>query len=377
MSDTRGGPEPVAHRARPADPADSADPADTADPAGPARARGPARSGIGPEGSGAGGEHDGSGEGSGEGEGSGGESLLTVVVALVANALLALAKSVAAVVTGSAAMVAEAAHSWADTGNEVFLLVAERSGGRPRDAEHPRGYGRATYVWSLVAAFGLFSAGAVVSVWHGVTQLGSTEEEASFVVNYVVLGVALVLEGTSFVQASRQVGGDARRWGVHPLRYVAETSNPTLRAVFFEDASALVGIVLAAAGIGLHQLTGDPVWDALASIAIGVLLAVVAVFLMRRNMAYLLGEGLGPQLQARVLRSLLAHPQIERITYLHVEYVGPQRLFVVAAVDLVGDDAESALAVRLRGLEADVEQDPMIEDAVLTLALPAEASLAP
>src|SRR4051794_28353129 len=162
--------------------------------------------------------------------------MLTVVVALGANALVATAKTVAAVLTGSASMVAEAAHSWADTGNEVFLLLAERRGKRPRDEDHPRGYGRATYVWSLVAAFGLFSAGAVVSVWHGITELTAEETgEVSYRINYIVLGIAFVLEGVSFVQATRQVHGAARRFGLHPLRYVARTSNPTLRAVFFED----------------------------------------------------------------------------------------------------------------------------------------------
>ena len=305
------------------------------------------------------------------------DSLLTVLVALVANGLLALAKSVAAALTGSASMVAEAAHSWADTGNEVFLLVAERKGARPRDEEHPRGYGRSTYIWSLVAAFGLFSAGAVVSVWHGLTELRAPAEETSYTVNYVVLGIALVLEGISFFQATRQVHGAARRFGLHPLRFVARTSNPTLRAVFFEDFSALLGILFAGAGIGLHQLTGDKVWDAVGSIAVGVLLAFVAVYLMRRNMDYLLGEGLSPELRARVITNLLAHPDIDRITYLHVEYVGPQRLFVVAAIDLTGDDAEPHLAVRLHELEADLERDPLIEDAVLTLALPDDPALVP
>lgn len=305
------------------------------------------------------------------------ESLLTVAIALIANGLLALAKSIAAALTGSASMVAEAAHSWADTGNEALLLVAERTGKRPRDEDHPRGYGRSTYIWSLVAAFGLFSAGAVVSVWHGITELTAEEAKPSYTMNYVILGIAFVLEGASFVQATRQVHGAARRFGLHPIRYVARTSNPTLRAVFFEDFSALLGILLAGGGIALHQLTGNPVFDAFGSIAVGILLAFVAVFLMRRNMEYLLGEGLSPELRSRVIAGLLDHPQIERITYLHVEYVGPQRLFVVAAVDLTGDDREGHLAVRLRELEAEIERDPLIEDAVLTLAPPDEPALTP
>ncbi|MBZ5737964.1 cation diffusion facilitator family transporter [Nocardioides mangrovi] len=308
---------------------------------------------------------------------TGSESLLTVVIALVANGLLAIAKSVAAALTGSAAMVAEAAHSWADTGNEVFLLLAERKGSRPRDEEHPRGYGRATYAWSMIAAFGLFSAGAVVSVWHGLTELTAETEETSFTVNYVVLAIAFVLEGTSFVQASRQVHGASQRFGMHPLRYVDRTSNPTLRAVFLEDFSALLGILIAAAGIGLHQLTGDPRFDALGSIAIGVLLGFVAVFLIRRNMDYLLGESPTDGTRSVVIARLLEHPQIERLTYLHLEFVGPQRLFVVAAVDLVGDDTEDHLAVRLRAVEEDIEHHPLVEDAVLTLALPDRPALTP
>ncbi len=283
-------------------------------------------------------------------------SLVTVVVALVANGLLAVAKTVAAVLTGSAAMVAEAAHSWSDTGNEVFLLVAERAGRRPRDDDHPRGYGRATYIWSLVAAFGLFSAGAVVSVWHGLTELVGEPGESSYTANYVVLGLAFLFEGASFVQASHQVRGKAMRLGLHPLRYVTQTSDPTLRAVFFEDSAALLGLLLAGAGIGLHQATGRHEFDAAGSIAVGLLLAAVAIFLMRRNMDYLLGEGDSAELRSAVLAGILEHPDIDRVTYLHLEYVGPQRLFVVAAVDLTGDDREPDLAVRIRQVETDLER---------------------
>jgi cation diffusion facilitator family transporter len=306
----------------------------------------------------------------------GGESVFTVLVALVANGLLAAAKTLAGFVTGSASMMAEAAHSWADTGNEVFLLIAERQGRKPRDESHPRGYGRATYIWSLVAAFGLFSAGAVVSIWHGVSELFAEPETPSYTWNYVILAIAFVLEGTSSIQASRQVHGASRRWGMHPLRYVEETSNPTLRAVFFEDFAALLGIVMATVGIGLHQLTGQAVWDAVGSIAIGVLLGFVAVFLMRRNMEYLLGQG-SSDMRDRVLAGLLEHPAIDRVTYLHVEYVGPSRLFVVAAVDLTGDDPEPDLARRLHAVEREVEQNDLIEDAVLTLAHPDDEPLNP
>lgn len=304
-------------------------------------------------------------------------SLFTVVVALGANALIALAKSVAALLSGSASMVAEAAHSWADTANEVFLLIAERSGHRPRDADHPRGYGRSTYIWSLVAAFGLFSAGAMFSVYHGISQLSSSSTTGSFTLNYVVLAVSFVLESVSFYQATRQLRTDARTSRLHPLHYLNHTSDPTVRAVFMEDFSALLGLLIAGAAITAHHVTGDPTYDALGSIGVGVLLAVAAVFLMRRNMQYLLGEGISPAHRSSVLTTLLAHPEIERITYLHTEYVGPQRFFVVAAIDMTGDGTESHLALRFQRLEADIETDPMIADAVLTLSPPGDPGLVP
>ena len=306
-----------------------------------------------------------------------GGSLVTVLVAAGANALLAAVKSGAAVVSGSASMVAEAAHSWADTGNECFLLIAERSGHRPRDAAHPRGYGRSTYIWSLVAAFGLFSAGAMFSIYHGVSQLSGSSAKGNFLLNYAVLGTAFVLESVSFVQASRQVSRDSKAVGLHPLRYVNHTSDPTVRAVFLEDLSALLGLLIAGTAIVAHHLTGDPAYDALGSIGVGVLLALVAVFLMRRNMEYLLGTGLSAEQRSRVLASLLAHSEVERITYLHAEYVGPRQLFVVAAVDLTGDDPEGQLALRFQRVEADIEQDPLIADAVLTLAPPGAPELTP
>ena len=138
----------------------------------------------------------------------------------------------------------------------------------------------------------------------------------------------------------------------------------------------MLGLLLAGGGIALHQLTGRHEFDAAGSIAVGLLLAAVAIFLMRRNMDYLLGEGDSAELRSAVLARMLEHPDIDRVTYLHLEFVGPQRLFVVAAVDLTGDDPEPDLAVRLRQVEHDIERRDVIEDAVLTLALPSDASLA-
>ncbi|HEY9470086.1 MAG TPA: cation diffusion facilitator family transporter [Propionibacteriaceae bacterium] len=305
------------------------------------------------------------------------QSLLTVLIAFLANLLIAIAKSVAAAITSSASMLAEAAHSWADAGNEIFLLIADRRSDRDRDSGHPMGFGREAYVWSMFAAFGLFTAGAVVSIWHGIQQLVEPEEASNFLVAYVVLAIAFVLEGVSFTQATLQARRLAAARDSSVTELVLNTSNPTLRAVFFEDAAALIGIAIATAGVALHQVTGSVTPDAVGSILVGVLLAVVAVVLMDRNRRFLVGEVVRPEVRQRVLRDLLARPDIDRITYLHLEYVGPGRLYLVASVDMAGDDVEHSVAVRLRQVEHELEQQEGIEEAVLTLATPDEVSLLP
>lgn len=306
-----------------------------------------------------------------------GETWVTVLIALVANALIATAKSVVAVLTGSASMVAEAAHSWADTGNEVFLLVAERQSEKPRDASHPFGYGREAYVWSMFAAFGLFGAGSIVSVWHGVQSWTHRGVDADYFWAYAVLGLAFVLEGISFRQASKQSRAEARAVGLRPLRYLASTSNPTLRAVYAEDAAALVGILLAAGGVGMHQFTGDARWDAAGSILVGLLLGVVAVFLISRNRDFLVGQEANPDLERRALSALLANPEVERVTFLHLEFVGPGKVLLTAAVDLAGNLAEEDVARMLRTVSHRIEEREAVERAILTLSLPEDESLHP
>jgi cation diffusion facilitator family transporter len=305
------------------------------------------------------------------------KSLLTVLIAFLANLLIAIAKSIAAAITSSASMLAEAAHSWADAGNEIFLIIAERRSDRGPDRRHPLGFGREAYVWSMFAAFGLFTAGAVVSIWHGIQELIEPEEASNFLVAYVVLAIAFVLEGISFIQAWTQARRMAARLNRSVADLVLSTSNPTLRAVFAEDAAALLGITIATFGVALHQITGSATPDAIGSILVGVLLGVVAVVLIDRNRRFLVGEVVKPEIRGRVLRDLLALPEIDRITYLHLEYVGPGRLYLVAAVDMAGDDVEHNLAVRLRRLERELEQQEAIEEAVLTLATPDEVSLKP
>jgi cation diffusion facilitator family transporter len=280
------------------------------------------------------------------------------------------------VVTGSASLLAEAAHSWADAGNEVFLLIANRRSRRPPDLAHPFGHGREAYVWSLFAALGLFVAGAAVSVTRGVQELITPEAAGHFVVGYIVLAVSFVLETVSFLQSVRQARPEAESLQRDLLEHVLATSDPTLRAVFAEDSAALAGLVIAAAGLGAHQMTGSPVPDAVGSILVGVLLAVVAIVLINRNRRFLVGQEADPRVRAAAIQALLDAPEVARVTYLRLEIVGPRMVSVIGDVDLTGDDTESHLAVRLRALEAKINASPAVAGAVLSLSAPDEPSLA-
>jgi len=303
------------------------------------------------------------------------ESLTTVLVAFTANVLIAVAKSAAAVVTGSASLVAEAAHSWADSGNEIFLMIANRRSRRPPDRAHPFGHGREAYVWSLFAALGIFVAGAAVSVTHGIQELIHPGPAERFVVGYVVLALSFVLEGISFLQSVRQARSEAKPFQRDLLEHVMATSDPTLRAVFAEDSAALIGLVIAAAGLGAHQLTGSPTPDAVGSILVGVLLGVVAIVLINRNRRFLVGEEADPRVRSAAIRALMEMPEVARVTYLRLEVVGPRMVFVTGDVDLTGDDTESHVAVRLRALEGKFCASPAVAGAVLSLSAPDEPSL--
>jgi len=305
------------------------------------------------------------------------ESTLTVLIAFGANFLVAVAKSWAAVLTGSASMVAEAAHSWADTGNEIFLMIANKRSARPAGPGHPLGYGREAYVWSLFAALGLFVAGAAVSITHGIHELFDPEPATDFLIGYIVLGLSFLLEGFSFLQSVRQARREAKALHRDLIDHVLATSDPTLRAVFAEDAAALIGLVIAATGLALHQITGSATPDAIGSILVGVLLGVVAVVLINRNRQFLIGQEVSPAARSAALTALLKLPDVDRVTALRLEFIGPRQVYLVADVDLTGDDTETHLAVRLRALEAQIRQSPAVVDCTLSLSAPDEATLAP
>jgi cation diffusion facilitator family transporter len=285
------------------------------------------------------------------------ESTLTVIVAGLVNLAIGAAKAVAGLLSGSAALLSEAAHSVADTLTEVLLFVALRRGSRPADADHPFGHGKAAYLWALLAAAGTLVLGAGFAVYQGVhTITEGADETGHYLIAYVVLVISFVLESTSLMRAVRQLRLGAARYTVPVLRFLRRTPDTTVKAVTLEDSAALVGLILAALGVGLTQTTGSPVPDGIASILIGVLLAVVAITLVRTNVSLIVGEAPGPRLQAGIRAELESLPDVTRVLEVMAMYLGPASLLVaarihfgetsVAGLSASADEAERRLRAR-------------------------------
>ncbi|MBV9096963.1 MAG: cation diffusion facilitator family transporter [Frankiaceae bacterium] len=284
------------------------------------------------------------------------DSAFTVIVAILANLGIAIAKGVAGALSGSAAMISEAAHSVADTMNEVLLLVAVRRSDRPADERHPFGYGRERYFWTLLAAVGIFVGGGVFSVLQGVNELRSSghSEGGHFTLTYIVLAVSFVLEGVSWLQARAQLRNDAARVDRSMRDQLWQTTDPAATTVFFEDTAALAGLVVAGAGVALHEATHNHVWDGLASIAIGVLLAVVAVALGRENRSLIVGEAADPRLQEGVRELIVAHPEVDAVDELLTMVIGRGEVLVAARIDLDDDITAGQVEALAREMEREI-----------------------
>lgn len=262
------------------------------------------------------------------------ESRKTVIVALSANLVIAILKGGAGVLSGSTAMLAEAAHSIADTGNQGLLLVSFALSDRRADEEHPFGYGKERFFWAFLVAVFIFLLGGLFSIVEGADRLiTGGGGEGSPLVAYGVLAAALIAESVSFLRALRQTRSEARENELPLQRYVRASKDPSTKAVFSEDAAAIAGIVIAFVGIGLDQLTGIP-FDPMASILIGLLLCAVGVALGRDVKGLLIGESARPDQRRALRRVMLAEPRVDDVLDLMTMYVGPESLLVAARLDL-------------------------------------------
>ncbi|SDY97253.1 cation diffusion facilitator family transporter [Micromonospora pattaloongensis] len=278
-------------------------------------------------------------------------SARTVLVAGAANVGVGIAKAVAGLISGSAAMLAEAAHSVADTASQLLLFTALRRSDRPPHGRHPFGHGKERYVWSLLAAAFTFVVGAGFSIAHGVVTISGGAYTGDYLASYIVLVVAFGLEGGALVRSLRQVRGEARRSRTPPRRFLRLTADTTVRAVVMEDSAALVGLVIAALGLGLSQLTGRVLWDGLASVAIGLLLLVIATVLARNNMSLLVGRAVPDRVHTAIHDELAALPTVHRVDTLLTMQLGPDDILVAAKLDF--RDEASAAEIEAAAAEAE------------------------
>jgi cation diffusion facilitator family transporter len=276
----------------------------------------------------------------------------SLIVAFVANLFVAAAKLAAGLITGSAALLAEAAHSLADSTNEVFLGISFRRARRPADAEHPFGYGGVRFLWAFLAAILSFLIGGCLSVGLAVNDLVHGNVIDKFLVAWIVLGIAALADGTALVQTMRQARREAALWDAPTIRYLRHTSDPTLRALAVEDTAALVGLGLAAAGLLVHELGGPASSDAIASLLIGLLLGLTAIGLARPLADLLIGQSVMPERLELARRTLEGSPAVDEVRQLYAVHVAPQEALLAAKVHPVADLDADELAEAMDELDS-------------------------
>jgi cation diffusion facilitator family transporter len=302
------------------------------------------------------------------------DSTRTVLVAIGADLGVALAKVGAAVFTGSSALAAGASESLADTANDLFLLLAQRRSSRPADEQHPLGYGREAYFWALIAALGVFVAGAAFSLRAGIDELIHPSPTSSFAVAYAVLAVSAVFDLVSFRQSAGQMIRRARHYNRDLLEQARVTSDPTLRTVFSADAVSVSGDVLAFAALALNQITGSSIPQGVAAVLIALVMIRVSLRLIQRSHDFLVGawvraggpqgrdiggftQPLRPADEEKVRAFLLGYPGVTAIRQLLFTFLGPGRVWVVARVDI--DDGLRGAQVKslVRGIESGMKHE--------------------
>ena len=273
-----------------------------------------------------------------EDEGEHGESPRAVIAAVLANIAIGVVKFIAAFISGSSAMISEGVHSIVDSGNGLLILFGMKRASRKPNLEHPFGYSHELYFWTLVVAVMIFALGGGVSMYEGFHRIMEITPETKLgdpTLNYVIIAISAVIEGVSLSVALREF--NAARGDTKPLRFIREAKDPSLFTVVLEDSAAEIGLLLAFLGTLLGQLTGNPYFDGIASVLIGVLLACVAVILLRETKGLLVGEGLSGEELRRLARIVEANPNVAKCGRILSLYLGPHDLLVT--IDVTFEDA--------------------------------------
>ena len=272
-----------------------------------------------------------------------------IIAAFLANAAIAVAKLVGFFLTGAASMLAEAVHSSADAGNQGLLFLGGARARKTATPEHPFGYGRERYFWSFVVALVLFTLGGLFALYEGIEKLRHPHEIESATVAFVILTVAIIVETFSFRTAiieSKHVKGKESWW-----QFIRRSKSPELPVVLLEDLGALVGLILAVVGLGMAEITGNPRWDAVGSIAIGSLLVVIAVILVIEMKGLLIGEAASPATLASIHQTMESTDRVKKVIHVRTQHIGPDELLVGAKLAFDGGLDLPALAEAINEVE--------------------------
>lgn len=299
--------------------------------------------------------------------------MLAVLGALFANGLIAILKFIGAVITGSSGMMAEALHSVADTTNQVFLLLGLRFYKRPASTKHPFGFGKERFFWSFIAAIFIFGVGATYAIYEGIMKLAHPHAPTNLKWAYWVLGISFVLEAGSIGLALYQEINEAHHEGLSFGQYLRESKDPTAKTVLFEDSAALLGIVIAATGLVLtdYQVGGSAgaYWDGVASILIGLVLAVVAFVLARSSRGLLLGEAANSKSVQAISRAIESHPNVERLVELLTMHLAPKQILINAHVKMKEGLVTGQIEQTIEEVESRIkEAEPKVEMIFLEVA---------
>lgn len=285
---------------------------------------------------------------------AGHSSKKVIFAALAGNSLIAITKATAAAYTGSSAMLSEAIHSAVDTGNQGLLLYGLKRAAKPADERHPFGYGHEIYFWAFVVAILIFAVGAGVSMYEGILKIIEPHPITNAYINYIVLGVAIVFESGALYVAVKEFDKVRGRAGY--LKAVQVSKDPSMFTVLLEDAAALVGLVFAMIGIALAQILDQPVWDGIASVAIGCVLALAAIVLAYETKALLIGEAADPAVVEDIRKIVSQDKRVARVNEILTSHFGPQDALVNLSLDFRNDISAGQLEVAISDFEGRIKE---------------------
>ncbi len=281
-------------------------------------------------------------------------SKLVIIAALVGNSLISITKFIAASITGSSAMMSEGIHSLVDTGNQVLLLYGMKRAAKPPDADFPFGYGKEIYFWSFIVAILIFALGGGISIYEGIQHIRHPEPISSPLVNYIVLGLALVFEGAAWYFAFREFSRVKGRWGY--IEAIQRAKDPSIFVVLFEDSAAMIGLIVAFAGVWLSQSTGILIFDGIASVVIGFILVGTAIWLAYETKGLLIGESASQAVIRGIRGTLESKSNIQHINEILTMHMGPDFILANISVEFSGNIGAQQVEADIAAIDRGIKQ---------------------